>query len=317
MPKGSPVTFDCEGVEGPNKYTYWVTADPAFGAASWVKLPHVTPGQVRAARLHRRLLTGDLAAPVACFPPLPGGTEAHYLRAVVAEITADCGLTLAGVGVEPDDDAAAEEPPVFKTKAAEEDEENPKCFALPELKLPEAWVHAEVDIRPSGRCQVKPVPEEEEPDPAASTPDALRDAFFAGPAAGLDGAPDPDPGLSKGLCRSIADDVDGTGKALWAVRAAPSGAAETPSASLCFAKSLKWPGAVTVASGFGAPSSSAEKPKRRLTSVYVGFGLPKAHKGPAATHTPRAPGAVGTECAMPGEEEADVVVEPPKAAEEE
>jgi hypothetical protein len=154
MPKGSPKTFDAEGVEGPNKYTYWVTADPSGDKACWQKLPHVTPGQVAASRLHRRLLTGDLAAPVSSFPPLPGGTEAHLLRAVVAEITADCGVTLAGVGVDPDDDAAAEDPPVFKTKPAEEDEENPKCFSLPELKLPEAWVHAEVDIRPSGRCQV-------------------------------------------------------------------------------------------------------------------------------------------------------------------
>ena len=38
--------FAAEGVDGPNKYTYWASTDPA-GVSSWTKLPHVTPQQVR------------------------------------------------------------------------------------------------------------------------------------------------------------------------------------------------------------------------------------------------------------------------------
>ena len=44
--EGSTGDFEAEGVDGPNKYTYWVSTDPS-GANSWTKLPHVTPKQVR------------------------------------------------------------------------------------------------------------------------------------------------------------------------------------------------------------------------------------------------------------------------------
>ncbi len=88
--------------------------------------------------------------------------QAHLLRATIADITADTTLSLAGL-IEPDDDAAAEEPPVFKVKAVDADEDDAKTFTLPELRAPEAWLHAEIDIRPNGRCQV----------PLRSTPPAL------------------------------------------------------------------------------------------------------------------------------------------------
>lgn len=80
-------------------------------------LPHRGARQIVSFRAHRRFFTGDLASPVSLYPPLPGAaTEAHLLRAAVADITAACTLSLAGL-VEPDDDAAAEEPPVLKARA--------------------------------------------------------------------------------------------------------------------------------------------------------------------------------------------------------
>jgi len=313
--------YDCEGLEGPNKYTYWVSSDPAQHKASWTKLPHVTPAQIVANRASAsRFFTGDLTSPANCFPPLPGNTEAHRLRACIAEITADTVLTLSGIGVEADEDALVEDPPQFKTKPCEEDEEAPKQLAVAELRLPETWVHAEVDLRPSGRCQVKPAPEDDEGGGDESDLAAKRDAFFAKWSA-KDAPPDADPSLSRGLCRPISEDADAStgGRATWVVRGCAQGAAATPSANgVCFAKSLKWPGATCVAGGFHAPLTAAEQPRRRITNVYVGYGVPRQVSAKSVpTFTPRAPMPLPSEAPMMPDEQEDVVVEPPKPAEDE
>jgi radial spoke head protein 4A len=233
--------YDAEGVDGPNRYTYWASLDPSGDKNSWTKLPHVTPAQIKVARNHRRFFTGDLAAPVPCFPPLPGNTEAHLLRAVIAEITADCHLNLAGL-MEPDDDAASEDPPVLKVRPVEEeDEESLKTFTLAELKMPEAWVHSEIDIKSNGRCQLKPVPEDEEPEELDL--EGKRLVFFAPPT----NKNDADVKDYKPVLRSIGEDVDENNKAEWVLRTTPSAAAAGRSA-IVIAKSLKWPGAVSVAS---------------------------------------------------------------------
>jgi len=306
--------FEAEGLDGPNKWTYWVASDPSGHKNAWTKLPHVTPDQLMAARAHRKYLTGDLASPVACFPPLPGGTEAHLLRAYIAEITADTSLGLAGL-FEGDEDAMAEEPPVVKVRPVEEeDEESAKYFTATELKMPETWVHTEVDIRGNGRCQVKPTPDEDEDGGGAGGGDLdeKKAKFFAAFGAG-DALPDFDSSVLKPAARSIAEDVDrSTGKAQWAIRVCPSGAAVTPNA-FAVARSLKWPGAVTVAAGFQSPATPSVKHRRRMTSLYVGHGVPRS----ADPVSLKMPAPVGAEAAALPDEQADVVVEPPKEEEDE
>ena len=74
-----------EGIEGPNKYTYWVAKGPG-PPEEWVQLPHVTPNQLSVAMATRRLLTGDLAAPVPSFPPMtPTPTFAKPSDVIVNE----------------------------------------------------------------------------------------------------------------------------------------------------------------------------------------------------------------------------------------
>ncbi len=70
--------------EGANAYVYFVS-NTLGGQLSM--LPYVTPEQVKASRLLRRFLTGRLDAPVSSFPAFPG-TESHYLRALIARISA-------------------------------------------------------------------------------------------------------------------------------------------------------------------------------------------------------------------------------------
>jgi len=78
---GEPDTW----LTNPNQYVYFVCSNPG-PAAVWKRLPDVLPKHIALARRVRRLLSGNLNAPVLDFaPPFPG-TEAHLLRAQIARI---------------------------------------------------------------------------------------------------------------------------------------------------------------------------------------------------------------------------------------
>lgn len=79
--------------EGANLYTYWVTKNLFQG---WVELPLVTPEQVRAARLIRYIVTGDLESQLGCYPAFPG-REKHFLKVQIARITHACELAPKGL----------------------------------------------------------------------------------------------------------------------------------------------------------------------------------------------------------------------------
>lgn len=82
-----------EGRGGANKYAYWVSQS-AEALSGWVKLPNVTMAQVVTSRQFKRLLTGNLDAPVPAYPPF-SGTEKNLLRAIIARIS---GSTLISPG---------------------------------------------------------------------------------------------------------------------------------------------------------------------------------------------------------------------------
>lgn len=62
---------------GVNKFVYWVT-DSVL--EKWTKLPDLTPGDIKAARQIKVLLTGDLERPIFT-NPFFFGKEKNYLRA--------------------------------------------------------------------------------------------------------------------------------------------------------------------------------------------------------------------------------------------
>jgi len=76
-----------------NKLKYYVCAYPG---ADWTALPNVRLDQLQAVGAVRKLLTGNLKAPFASYPPFPGETEAQYLRAKIAFIAAHTVLSPAG-----------------------------------------------------------------------------------------------------------------------------------------------------------------------------------------------------------------------------
>lgn len=278
-----------EGTEGPNKYTYFVSKSPS-DAASWKELPHVTPDQIVVARQIRRLLSGNLDAPVPSFPPFPGGLEANLVRAIIACVTADTVLALTGTLAA---EEGAEDGEFTSINPADEEEvAGMAAPSIEELRDLATWVHAELDLSAAGRAQKVPLPLGEDGEPIQ-------------PEDGEE-LPEPLPPL-----RPIAEDTVGeAAKPLWVLRTCPGGAGQS-AGSVVYARSLKWPGAVAVASG------------KDVANVYVGFGL-SAGATENKPYAPPLPKPILSEWAPPEDEEgkelveaSDVCVEPPKEEEEE
>ena len=67
---------------GLNECVYFVASGVA---GAFEQLPDVRPEQIAASLRIKKLFTGDLGAPVACYPPFPG-VERDYLRTQIARI---------------------------------------------------------------------------------------------------------------------------------------------------------------------------------------------------------------------------------------
>lgn len=70
--------------EGLNRYTYFVVKNLSD---DWFELPIVTPKQINVSRQIKKFLTGNLEAEIDSYPRFPG-KEKHYLRTLIARITA-------------------------------------------------------------------------------------------------------------------------------------------------------------------------------------------------------------------------------------
>jgi radial spoke head protein 4A len=220
--------------DGPNKFTYFVCS--SIGGA-WTKLPAVTPHQVVAARANRRLLTGDLGARVGGHPPFPG-TEANYLRALIAIVSAGTAIAPTGVFSAVDGD---------ETGAIQPAEEPGDA---PDLTSPDSWVHTGLALNALGRTRPNPpktddegneVPDENAPEPSAPLKPITEDA-------------------------PVTDEAEGGGA--WDIRPCPgvAGMAEGAAGNIVVVRSLRFPGAYTVGVG------------KKFTSVYIGNGLEVAVK---------------------------------------
>merc|ERR1719230_2454833 len=136
-----------EGKAGLNKYTYYVCK---YAGGEWTKLPLCTPEMIVVARKIKRFFTGDLDAPVPCYPPFPsGGTEAYLLRAQIAEITAATHIAPDGLFMEGD---SADEGYVSIVPVEEETllEYAPTLDNFKDMGF---WKHKELIINDIGRQQ--------------------------------------------------------------------------------------------------------------------------------------------------------------------
>ena len=169
-PPGAPATDGSVPVEAPgtglNTYAYFVAPSVA---SKFVALPDVTPAQVVASRSIRKFFTGDLSAPVACYPPFPG-VEKNYLRAQLARLSVATVLAPAGKFSleEPEEEGG------LKVLSASEDYE-PKGSA--EMAEADGWAHLFGGILRIGRCTNPPRADEGEEGDDAPEEEAPVDAL--------------------------------------------------------------------------------------------------------------------------------------------
>ncbi|XP_075250610.1 radial spoke head protein 4 homolog A-like [Convolutriloba macropyga] len=245
-----PVPKEDKGT-GANKYTYFVTNNPG---QNWTKLPTVTPAQVFNARKIKKYFTGHLDKPIVSYPPFPG-TEANYLRAQIARISAGTQISPANFYTF-DEEEEAEEDDGAKDHYIENQEFEP--MPIKELADPKGtnWTHHVQYILPQGRCSfVNPNQkseedfEDEEEEEEKEEMDEL----------------EPETGPS--LLTPISEDAIIDELPPWTIKSASE---RVPFFSVVFVRSNLWPGAY------------AYGQDRKFENLYIGFG----HKYASENYTP-------------------------------
>ena len=130
---------------GANEYAYYVTQDLHTPTPTFTQLPSTTPRFINDARATRRLLTGDLKAPVGGFPRF-AGVEADLVRAQIARITQGTVVVPRGAWKEEEGEVVIEN----------EDWRGPSPGQRVE------WVHVRGHLRREGRVEAAAEEEEEE-----------------------------------------------------------------------------------------------------------------------------------------------------------
>ncbi|KAM9034721.1 radial spoke head protein 6 homolog A [Sarcophilus harrisii] len=259
--KPPPVIPREESRTGANKYLYFVCNEPGRG---WTRLPHVTPAQIVNARKIKKFFTGRLETPIVSYPPFPG-TEANYLRAQIARISAGTQISPLGYYQFGEEEGDEEEE---GGAGRDSYEENPDFEGIPVVELVDSlanWVHHTQHILPQGRCtwvnpNQKSEEEEElgEEEEKADEPDEVEQEI---------GPP---------LLTPLSEDAEILQLTPWTARLSCS---LCPQYSVAVIRSNLWPGAYAYATG------------RKFENIYIGWG----HKYSQDNFNPLLPPAVQME----------------------
>uniref|UniRef100_A0A4X2K5E2 Radial spoke head 6 homolog A n=1 Tax=Vombatus ursinus TaxID=29139 RepID=A0A4X2K5E2_VOMUR len=279
--KPPPVIPREDSRTGANKYLYFVCNEPG---RPWTKLPHVTPAQIVNARKIKKFFTGNLDTPIVSYPPFPG-TEANYLRAQIARISAGTHVSPLGFyqfGEEEDDEE--EEGGAGRDSY----EENPDFEGIPVAELVDSlanWVHHTQHILPQGRCTwVNPNQKSEEEEELGEEEEKADDPEEV------------EQEIGPPLLTPLSEDAEILQLAPWTARLS---CALCPQYSVAVIRSNLWPGAYAYAVG------------RKFENIYIGWG----HKYSQENFNPTLPPAVQTEYVIGPEtvEMADPTVEEEQA----
>lgn len=228
---------DVRGVNS-NKYTYWYSHNLSGG---WTQLADVNPDRLVQTRSINKMLSGDPDAYVIANPWF-NGKEKHYLRCLIARISAATVVVPAG--------------------AFEQDEETGQLVATEDFAMPavadvasaDAWVHARNYLLKNGRTIYRDLGEEPNEEEQAAQ-DAEKEEC-------------PEIALLTGIGEDMPQNEDGASMA-WSIRAIgdPSQYSfgdATKQYGVVAVKSNTWPGAATVFSE-----------SQGYASIYIGNGTKK------------------------------------------
>lgn len=246
---------------GVNALVYWVTEDLL---QDWVQLPDCKPEHIVAARCVKRVMTGNLNATVPTNPPFPG-QERHFLRAQLARIFHATTLHPKGMfNMEALDDTEGA-PEVMKVV---EDFQFP---ASEDLKAVETWGNTYPQILNAGTAShIAPAGIEDDAEwretmeAKEPTGERFRSAAEHKGMPGTGQGPPEDPGHVAWTSKAAGDQQ----------RYTKAGSEDTVAYCVNVVRSLRWPGAITVAAG------------GRFTSVYLGTGVKRGDASFSPTDPP-------------------------------
>lgn len=248
--KPPPVIPREEYKSGANKFIYYIMT--TCGGA-WVKLPHVTPAELVAARQIKKFFTGRLDAPIASYPPFPGN-EANYLRAQISRITASTHISPAGYYAFEDEEEEEEEE-VRETFVVNPEFEGVNARELMDTSV-NSWVHHCMNILPQGRCiWHNPVTKSEDEFEDEEAEEEHEDTELIHPETGPP------------LLASVNEDDEVDGLPAWTPYLSSN---FLPQYAVAAMRSNRWPGAYAFARDI------------KFENIYVGW----AHKYSAHGYTP-------------------------------
>lgn len=228
---------------GTNTKVFFVCNEPGD---AWVKLPHVTPAQIGASRQVRKLLTGNLDTAIISYPPFVG-TEANYLRAQIARISAATQISPAGFYMFDDDEEEEEEEAYHESFMPNVDFEGISLKELADSSMTN-WVHHTPNILPQGRCSWFNPSEKVEED--FDEEDIEEEEEDESAEAKAEEGPK--------LLSSVAQDHGlGLGLSSWTTYISSR---VLPEYAVAIARSNRWPGAYAFAKG------------KRFENIYIGWG---------------------------------------------
>ncbi|XP_068681378.1 radial spoke head protein 4 homolog A-like [Montipora foliosa] len=231
-----------ENRSGCNKKTYFVCNEPGH---PWIRLPPVTPAQIVISRQIRKFFTGNLQAPVVCYPPFPGN-EANYLRAQIARISATTHISPQGYYAFEEEEEEEDEAGGRDSFVVNQEFEG---LTVNEMTDPSCsnWVHHVQYILPQGRCTwFNPTQKREEEELEEEEEDEEREE------------PDePEPEQGPPLLTPLSEDTEVDGMPPWA---AQKSSTLVPQYALAVMHSNLWPGAHAFAV------------ERKFENIYVGWG---------------------------------------------